>query len=120
VELIRHGNSVEGFITFDFYFETFDYKEDSLHEQIRFKSTKELFNMMQPNFIEELKRENEADQVELTAITFSAKEGDTESFITMYGNFGSYRISTNLDASGLDSEYKSALQSIKEIVNRKL
>ncbi|MCY8034147.1 hypothetical protein [Bacillus sonorensis] len=120
MEYTKHGNSVEGYITFELYFETFDYKEDSLSEQIRFTSTKELFNMMQPDFIEELKKENGADQVELAAITFSAKEDDTEAFITMYGNFGSYRISTNLDTSGLDSEYKSALQGIKDIVDRKL
>lgn len=120
MELTRHGNSVEGILTFELYFESFDYKEDTLPEHLKFTSTKELFNMMQPDFIEELKRENDAEQVELASITFSTKENDTEAFITMFENFGSYRIATNLDTSGLENEYKAALKSIKEIVVKKL
>lgn len=76
--------------------------------------------MMQPDYIEELKQENGADQVEVHDITFSAKEDDTEAFITMYDNSGNYRVSTKLDADGLDSEYKQTLQNIKSIVDNKL
>ncbi|MGG4380234.1 hypothetical protein ABEW22_19420 [Bacillus velezensis] len=76
--------------------------------------------MMQPDYIEELKQENGADQVEVHDIAFRAKEDDTEAFITMNDNSGNYRISTNLDVSGLDSEYKQTLQSIKSIVDKKL
>ncbi|UOO16201.1 hypothetical protein [Bacillus velezensis] len=120
MEYTKHGNSVEGYITFNLYFETFEYKEDSLLEQVKFTTAKELFNMMQPDYIEELKQENGADQVELHDITFRAKEDDTEAFITMYDNSGNYRISTNLDVSGLDSEYKETLKSIKDILDKKL
>lgn len=120
MEYTKHGNSVEGYITFNLYFETFDYKEDSLLEQIKFTTAKELFNIMQPDFIEELKKENGADQVDLYDITFSAKEDDTEAFITMYDNSGNYRVSTKLDVSGLDSEYKATLQGIKDILDKKI
>ncbi|MCY8318883.1 hypothetical protein MOC71_19665 [Bacillus vallismortis] len=120
MEYTKHGNSVEGYITFNLYFETFDYKEDSLLEQIKFTTAKELFNIMQPDFIEELKQENGAEQVEIHDITFRAKEGDTEAFITMYDNSGNYRISTNLDVSGLDSEYKETLLGIKDILGKKI
>ncbi|MDR4182326.1 hypothetical protein [Bacillus subtilis] len=120
MEYTKHGNSVEGYITFNLYFETFDYKEDSLLEQVKFTTVKELFNMMQPDYIEELKQENGAEQVEIHDITFRAKEGDTEAFITMYDNSGNYRISTNLDVSGLDSEYKETLLGIKDILDKKI
>ncbi|MGP9035960.1 hypothetical protein ACT1WM_05380 [Bacillus stercoris] len=120
MEYTKHGNSVKGYITFNLYFETFDYKEDSLLEQIKFTTAKELFNIMQPDFIEELKKENGADQIDLYDITFSAKEYDTEAFITMYDNSGNYRISTNLDVSGIDNEYKATLQGIKDIIDKKM
>ncbi|ASZ03867.1 MULTISPECIES: hypothetical protein [Bacillus] len=120
MEYTKYGNLVEGYITFNLYFETFEYKEDSLLEQVKFTTVKELFNMMQPDYVEELKQENGADQVDVHDITFSAKEDDTEAFITMYDNSGNYRISTNLDVSGLDSEYKQTLKSIKGIIDKKL
>ncbi|MDM5298170.1 hypothetical protein QUF51_08355 [Bacillus pumilus] len=89
-------------------------------EQVKFTTVNELFNMMQPDYIEQLKQENDAEQVELHDITFSAKDDDTEAFIIMYDNSGSYRISTNLDVSGLDSEYKETLKSIKDILDKKM
>ncbi|MEH7552882.1 hypothetical protein [Bacillus altitudinis] len=120
MEYTKHGNSVEGYITFDLYFESIDYKEDSLLEQVKFTTVKELFSMMQPDYIEGLKEENNADQVEIHDISFSAKDDDTEAFITMFDNSGHYRISTNLDVSGLDSEYKQTLKSIKDILDKKI
>ncbi|MCY8837584.1 hypothetical protein [Bacillus atrophaeus] len=120
MEYIKHGCFVEGYLTFNLYFETFDYAEDSVIEEIKFTTSKELFNMLQPEFIEELKKENGADQVDLYGITFRAKEEDTEAFITMYDNSGNFRISTNIDVSGLNSEYKTTLQNIKDIVDKKL
>ncbi|GIN68479.1 MULTISPECIES: hypothetical protein [Bacillus] len=120
MEYIKHGRLVEGYLTFNLYFETFDYTENGVLEEIKFTTSKELFNLMQPEFIEELKKENGADQVELCGITFRAKEEDTEAFITMYDNSGNFRISTNLDVSGLDSEYKATLQNIKDVVDKKL
>ncbi|MBL4968913.1 hypothetical protein [Bacillus halotolerans] len=120
MEYTKHGNLVEGYITFNLYFETFEYKEDSLLEQVKFTTVKELFNMMQPDYIEELMQENGAEQVEIHDITFRAKEGDTEAFITMYDNSGNYRISTILDVSGLDSEYKETLLCIKDILDKKI
>lgn len=120
MQYTKHGKSVEGYITFNLYFHSFDYKEDCILEQVKFTTVNELFNMMQPDYIEQLKQENDAEQVELHDITFSAKDDDTEAFIIMYDNSGSYRISTNLDVSGLDSEYKETLKSIKDILDKKM
>ena len=120
MQYTKHGNSVEGYITFNLYFHSFDYKEDSILEQVKFTTVNELFNMMQPDYIEQLKQENDAEQVDLHDITFSAKDGDTEAFITMYDNSGHYRVSTNLDVSGLDSEYKETLKNIKDILDKKM
>ncbi|MCY7500201.1 hypothetical protein [Bacillus pumilus] len=120
MEYTNHGDAVKGYITYDLYFESFDYQEDSVLEQKAFTTVKELFDMMQPHYFEELKEENNADRIELHDVTFSAKEDDTEAFITMFDNSGTYRISVNLDASGFNNEYRTVLKDIKEIVDRKL
>ncbi|MEH7760168.1 hypothetical protein V7417_05545 [Bacillus pumilus] len=120
MEYIKHGDSVKGYITYDLYFESFDYQEDSVLEQKAFTTAKELFIMMQPKFIEELKEEHNADQIEVHDVTFSAKEDNTEAFITMFNDSGTYRISVNLDASGFDNEYRTALKDIKDILDKKL
>ncbi|NMW01870.1 hypothetical protein HKK70_08835 [Bacillus safensis] len=120
MEYTKHGDSVKGSITYDLYFESFDYQEDSLLEQRAFTTVKELFDMMQPHYFEELKEENNADRIEVHDVTFSAKEDNTEAFITMYNNSGTHRISVNLDASGFDNEYRTALKNIKDILDKKM
>ncbi|MCY8174929.1 hypothetical protein [Bacillus inaquosorum] len=83
-------------------------------------NTKELFDYMQPSFLEELKEEQGADDIEVFAVTFIAEEKGIESVITMYDKSSQFRISSELDVSDLDSEYKQALQSIKGIIDKKL
>ncbi|PLS07670.1 hypothetical protein [Bacillus halotolerans] len=94
--------------------------ESSYVEQKTFKTSKELFDYMQPSFLEELKEEQGADDIEVFGISFIAEEKGIESVITMYDTSSQFRILTELNVSDLDSEYKQTLQSIKDIVDKKL
>ncbi|MGS0959741.1 hypothetical protein [Bacillus velezensis] len=75
---------------------------------------------MQPSFLEELKDAHGANDIEVFGVTFIAEEKGIESVITMYDTSSQFRVSTELDVSDLDSEYKQTLQTIKSIVDKKL
>ncbi|WP_163113686.1 hypothetical protein [Bacillus velezensis] len=94
--------------------------ENSYVEQKIFKNSKELFDHMQLSFLEELKEEHGADNIEVFGVSFIAEEKGIESVITMYDTSSQFRVSTELDVSDLDSQYKQTLQSIKGIVDNKL
>ncbi|RDY88693.1 hypothetical protein [Bacillus amyloliquefaciens] len=95
-------------------------EESSYIEQRIFKNAKELFDHMQPSFLEELKEEHGADDIEVFAVSFIAEEKGIESVITMYDTSSQFRVSTELDVTDLDGEYKQTLQTIKSIVDKKL
>ncbi|KXZ22420.1 hypothetical protein P4T89_12575 [Bacillus nakamurai] len=95
-------------------------EESSYIEQRIFNNSNELFEHMQPSFLEELKDAHGANDIEVFGVTFIAEEKGIESVITMYDTSSQFRVSTELDVSDLDSEYKQTLQNIKSIVDKKL
>ncbi|MEC5220021.1 hypothetical protein [Bacillus atrophaeus] len=116
---MKHGNSVKGYIDYNLLFDSID-GENRYVEQRIFKNSNELFECMQSSFLEELKDEHGADDIEVFGVSFIAEEKGIESVITMYDTSSQFRVSTELDVSDLDSEYKQTLQSIKGIVDKKL
>jgi hypothetical protein len=92
---------------------------DCMYESDKFNSLDELLAKLQPEVLEEIKREYDAKRVWVSNISFSAQSesGDTTSNISMFTNGSRGFMSTKIENEDIESRLMLNFHKVKEIID---